>query len=605
MASATGHHDQLRQCILDKLDGNPFYKETDVFLKLLFERSLLKQDQRDHEQAEKWLFWARHESKLRCVKAGVPIGILPEGIEGELVDVKVFSRGPDDAIYDNNDLIRRKVARGNCFLHLTSGPETGVSCVLQAMKKFTGGLGDDDDRESGDTFVWQKYFTKSLDDASVVIATRKANGEAAHLSCCMIGGEYVLCGGSKNVHMLFRRKEDIRRYGEPRFRIAREVCSTIMDSIDKMNPQEKERLLKFLVTSKFTGVFEILAPDHQHVEDLSHLSGPELHFITWTRCDLDPSGEDVAAVPPHIGIEIAQALGLKTVKYNRVDIPDLDKRMKEIRGGYQFEGEVLYFLDNQGVVMGLLKKKTVWYIMCRAIREKLRAACTSLSKYREKFTISKVLRKTQNRMLEIQKWLTLDDEVVIFWNNLGAKFLRWTLQKFEEGTTSMEEVADKFPVLWKSFLQSTQECDDYAALKRKEADDVDPSENHMTSGSSNCGSSNSGSSNCGSSNSGSSKSDKHPAEVGMDEFPNSNEHTQTISNSKETNSEKDSVRGGADNSAGEGADKSLGGEADHSEEQDGTCQITNRFSVLQEEAQSDIEDKMAAMALNNHENSGH
>lgn len=32
--------------------------------------------------------------------------------------------------------------------------------MLQAMKKFTGGLGDDDDRETGDMTVWQRYFTK-------------------------------------------------------------------------------------------------------------------------------------------------------------------------------------------------------------------------------------------------------------------------------------------------------------------------------------------------------------------------------------------------------------------------------------------------------------
>ena len=32
--------------------------------------------------------------------------------------------------------------------------------MLQAMKKFTGGLGDDDDREMGDNLVWKKYFTK-------------------------------------------------------------------------------------------------------------------------------------------------------------------------------------------------------------------------------------------------------------------------------------------------------------------------------------------------------------------------------------------------------------------------------------------------------------
>lgn len=45
-----------------------------------------------------------------------------------------------------------------------------------------------------------------MEETEVVIATKKANGEAAHLSCVLIGGEYVLCGGSKNVHMLFRKK---------------------------------------------------------------------------------------------------------------------------------------------------------------------------------------------------------------------------------------------------------------------------------------------------------------------------------------------------------------------------------------------------------------
>ncbi|XP_033754337.1 uncharacterized protein LOC117337457 [Pecten maximus] len=585
-SSGTGDHDQLRQSIVEKLDGNPCYKETDVFLKSLFESSTSKRNKKDHGQAEKWLFWARHESKLRCVRASVPVGVLPEGIEGELVDVKVFSRGPDDAIYDNNDLIRRKVARGNCFLHLTSGTETGVSCVLQAMKKFTGGLGDDDDRESGDTFVWQKYFTKSLDNASVVIATRKANGEAAHLSCRLIGGEYVLCGGSKNVHMLFRRKEDIAKYGEPRFRIAREVCATIMDSIDKMKPEEKERLLKFLVISQYTGVFEILAPDHQHVEDLSYLSGPELHFITWTRCDLDPSGEDVAAVPPHIGIEIAQALGLKTVKYDQVAIPNLDRRMKEIRQGYQFEGEVLYFIDSQGVVMGLLKKKTVWYIMCRAVREKLRAACISQSKYREQFTINRVLKKVEKRMREIQKWLALDDEVIDFWNTLGGKFLQWTLKKFEEGSITKDEIADKFPVVWKSFLQSTHECDDYSALKKKGADNsTHPGrdDNHETGDNSSY--------------------DKHSNQTGTDNFTDSCDLCETNSNSEnETNGDKSSAGVGADNSNDPGSSSDTYEEKERlTDTAGGTCLTENRFSVLE----NAIESKMAATELNKCEDSPH
>lgn len=32
----------------------------------------------------------------------------------------------------------------------------------------------------------------------------------------------------------------------------------------------------------------------------------------------------------------------------------------QIRQGYDYEGEVLYFMDEQGEVIGLLKKKTVW-----------------------------------------------------------------------------------------------------------------------------------------------------------------------------------------------------------------------------------------------------
>lgn len=39
--------------------------------------------------------------------------------------------------------------------------------------------------------------------ATHVVATRKANGEAAHLSCIEIGGQLLICAGSKNVHMLF------------------------------------------------------------------------------------------------------------------------------------------------------------------------------------------------------------------------------------------------------------------------------------------------------------------------------------------------------------------------------------------------------------------
>ena len=51
-----------------------------------------------------------------------------------------------------------QVARGNTFLKLDDGP---WQCVIYALKKFTGGMGDDDDRGAGgDKLIWQRYFTK-------------------------------------------------------------------------------------------------------------------------------------------------------------------------------------------------------------------------------------------------------------------------------------------------------------------------------------------------------------------------------------------------------------------------------------------------------------
>ena len=53
-------------------------------------------------------------------------------------------------------------------------------------------------------------------------------------------------------------------------------------------------------------------------------------------------------------------------------MPDLDARMESVRRGYGYEGEVLYFLDDKNDTIGLLKKKTAWYVLARAVREKAR-----------------------------------------------------------------------------------------------------------------------------------------------------------------------------------------------------------------------------------------
>ncbi|XP_025115189.1 uncharacterized protein LOC112576733 [Pomacea canaliculata] len=462
MASCDDSRDQIAEDliseILVKLVEEDKKSDVETFLRTL---KVCRDQQKQVENAERWLQWASGQKKLKIVSYPVPPGVLPKGCDsGELLDIKVSSRGPDDAVYDASQQIRQRVARGNCFLRIDKGLYKGSRLILFGLKKFTGGLGDDDDRDKGDNYTWQKYFTKPLEMATHVVATRKANGEAAHLSCIEIGGQLLICAGSKNVHMLFSTREDIKRYRGDRFRIASEICEVVMDILEQMEPKDRDRLLKFLATTGFTAIFEILSPDHQHVEDLSYLCGNKLQFITWTSPDLNSESEaQLCTVPPHVGIEIARVLGLQTIEYTVIPLSEVDSHITRIRQGYQFEGEVLYFLENSSTVIGLLKKKTIWYIICRAIREKVRVAAAAALKNGSTFSVSSFVKKTEKRLNEIQTWLNLDDENIAAWKDLGIGFLKWAVSGVQSHSIDHHAIGDKFPVLWKQYLEESGKCD--------------------------------------------------------------------------------------------------------------------------------------------------
>lgn len=122
-----------------------------------------------------------------------------------LYDIKIKSRGPDDRIYDRNEDLRAKIARGNSILEYEENGTVVYKLLIYAFRKFTGGLGDEDefDRKKEE---WKKYFLKDINYSKHVISLQKANGEAAHLSCSWINTDFLLCAGSKNVHLVFKNK---------------------------------------------------------------------------------------------------------------------------------------------------------------------------------------------------------------------------------------------------------------------------------------------------------------------------------------------------------------------------------------------------------------
>lgn len=176
--------------------------------------------------------------------------------DATLYDIKVVSRGPDDIVYDRNPAIRAKVinsswkikiwfkiqtffllkiARGNCILEYK--PKKGPSefdLVIYALRKFTGGLGDEDeiDRNNQD---WKKYFLKDLDATKRVAAMKKANGEAAHMSCRFIDGKFFVIAGSKNVHLVFQNRSDIGKYVGERYMVATVIAQSIEKFLSEMD----------------------------------------------------------------------------------------------------------------------------------------------------------------------------------------------------------------------------------------------------------------------------------------------------------------------------------------------------------------------------------
>lgn len=54
--------------------------------------------------------------------------------------------------------------------------------------------------------------------------------------------------------MLLCFADDIKKYAESRFRIAREVCETVIDSLDKMGDEAE---LRFVQSFLFAVVFSI------------------------------------------------------------------------------------------------------------------------------------------------------------------------------------------------------------------------------------------------------------------------------------------------------------------------------------------------------------
>jgi len=123
-----------------------------------------------------------------------------------------------------------------------------------------------------------------------------------------------------------------------------------------------------------------------------------------------------------------------------------------------------------------LKKKSVWYVIIRAFREKMKAYLFEYKKIiknneavnninDEKYlqlvenVRSQMQKRLKTRLSEIQKWLSIDDVTVNSWEILGLAMNEWLAQNLQSKKVQINDIQHKFPVLWKRFLVETKLSD--------------------------------------------------------------------------------------------------------------------------------------------------
>jgi len=116
--------------------------------------------------------------------------------------------------------------------------------------------------------------------------------------------------------------------------------------------------LSFLSITKFTCIFELLQPTNQHIEDLSYLTVPDLKLITFTDNRILEKSNSLCCMLPDYSLEIANLFKLDCVECKTIEFNEVNQFLKQVRKGYGYEGYVVYFIDLELNVIGILKKKT-------------------------------------------------------------------------------------------------------------------------------------------------------------------------------------------------------------------------------------------------------
>ena len=390
---------------------------------------------------------------VRETRRNIPNGILPTGYTGHLSDYKVVSRGSDDEVFKKNKDLLRFMTRGLTVMDIGKySNDCRKDIVISANRKFfeceVGPQGIDLTGQN-----YSKHFLKSSTEVFSIVSTEKMNGEAAHFSGRFIEGEFYLIAGSKNVHLLFQNEEHIEKYTDTCFVLAKVIARTVLQKWNQLNDNHREFMSYFLDEQRFTVVCEILLPSQQHVVSLENQTNIELCVLALTEAPFRNT-KSLLAKPTNETLKMFSDLGFRVPYHETLHLNELNSHVKKIRDAKNTEGVVYYFQDANKNTLGLLKLKSIWYILRRALREQ---ACNRRMDSNNLNGISPLDYKkdrARKRLVDIQKWLYTTDEQVKMWQALSDKWMEFVEKEIEQNRLAPDSIRFSFPTIWNSLLSN-------------------------------------------------------------------------------------------------------------------------------------------------------
>lgn len=344
---------------------------------------------------------------------------VPSYIKG--IGFKLKSRrGPDDKIYKKDKELLSKLPRGIVFINEASE----IDLVIFGIRKFFGKTSEDDDKsqETSDTLNTSEF--------THFIVSHKANGE-----CCHVGlwkSYWVI--GSKNRKIIASQEEDIPKYDSlNHYDHAQSMARCFFKHLQKMGSEKVKQLKSFLLLTKLTLNFEFETPEHPHIvflreEKLIFIGGTAFHF-------------KAKVLHPSFTFSFANYFGFSSVITSSFFVHpknELEHICHSITRNWDDEGAVLILLNTSMQVIDLVKVKTFWYILLRAVREKVKQI----------YQPDEAKLQIKQRLLELENVIKIDHQFVQNMIFLGQKMVDW----IKEDPKRQRNVRDQYPVMWLKFL---------------------------------------------------------------------------------------------------------------------------------------------------------